>query len=85
MLHLHAIASVPSLDLKPADALLVSTSNPGKLALVRFLDGDFRLLADAIETGQLANAGQPLACEEVEQWVALALGDPPPTPMAQSA
>ena len=85
MLHLHACTTIAHLGLAAADALLVSTAIPGKMALVRFFEGDYHQLAIAIEQGQLVNAGQPLHCEEVEQWVARALGDPPPSPLKRSA
>ena len=85
MLHLHALLPSLALGLASSDALLLSTLNPGRMARVTFFEGDYREIAQAIERGELANAGQPLACEEVEQWVARALGETPPTPMAQSA
>ena len=77
MLHLHALAPIVGLDVAPADALLVSTVNPGKMARVTFFDGDFMALHQALEDGQLANVGQPLECQEVEDWVTRALGEIP--------
>lgn len=81
MLHLHAVAPVATLGLLAADAFLVSTSKPGKAALVRLVDCDFQQVANALEHGQLANVGEPLECQEVEDFVKLTLegADPPST------
>lgn len=81
MLHLHAVSPVPGLGLEiaAADALVVSTLHPGKMARVTFFEGDFMQVVKAMENGQLTNVGEPLTCAEVEDFVARALGESPPT------
>ena len=55
------------------------------MARVTFFEGDFMQVAVGLESGRLANAGQPLECDEVEDWVARALGETPPATQQTAA
>jgi hypothetical protein len=77
MLHLQVVRPIWTLGCPyPSDTLLVSTVNPGRMALVHYFDGDFGHLTAALKDGSLIDIGGPVACKEVEEAVRRALEQP---------
>lgn len=83
MLYLRAVETLASLaGIVASDTLLVSTVNPGKMALIRYFEGDFATLVEAMKTGALEDIGGPVGCHEVEETVRRALDHPRSTEAA---